>query len=142
MPSQWSLIDPGYSRIQGVCPYVDWALGSGEASFFPNQDRRVPVILRLNRISPREFASGDSFISDTKLRALWRHRVRIPAIYTQPEWRKRPRIVCTASVTRWFFHVLDEHENIRSLVIRITLGLPLRGDSLPPFRDDDGETAR
>lgn len=143
MTSEWKRREAGYSDLQGVCPYVDWALGSGSRGFFPHtQKLRVPVMLRLDRMLPRDFASGDSFFPDARGRALWRNEVRVPAIYTQPDWSTRSRIVCTAVVTRWFFRILEERKDIRARILRITLGLPLREDSLPLYQAWNGEGAR
>ena len=149
MAIEWKEVTSGYSRLQGVCPFVDWSLGSENSGFFPmdeslpeGQEPRLPVMLRLKGLSPARFASGDDFFDAADQRRRWRARVRVPALYTEPAMEGRTRIVCTALVTRWFFQELERNDRLLAAVIRVTLGLPLRDDSLPEIANDDGEAAR
>jgi hypothetical protein len=140
MTIEWTVTEGGYSGIKGVCPFVDWALGTEHSTFFPTDhgapkdtgERRLPVMLRLDDITPAEFADGTRFFSNADDVARWRQRVRVSALYTAPAMRTRKRFACTALVTRWFFEELGRNEALLRAVARVTLGLPLREESLPP----------
>jgi len=149
MASEWTTREAAYAEIMALCPFIDWALGAGSAGFFPAdqqqldaQDQRLPVMLRLKGMLPAEFASGRAFFSDSAGQARWRRLVHVPALYTEGDMKGRTRIVCTAMVTRWFFEELTRNRALRAAVIRVTLGLPLRNESLPAFKTETGEAAR
>ena len=149
MASEWTTRAPAYAEIMALCPFIDWALGAGSAGFFPAdqqaldaQEQRLPVMLRLKGMLPAEFASGRAFFSDSAGQRRWQQRVRVPALYTESNMKGRTRIVCTAMVTRWFFEELTRNRALRAAVIRVTIGLPLRNESLPALKTETGEAAR
>jgi hypothetical protein len=148
MASEWTRRAPAYAEIMALCPFIDWALGAGSAGFFPadqqlieERDRRLPVMIRLKGMLPAEFASGRAFFPDGAGQERWRRRVHVPALYTEGDMNGRTRIVCTATVTRWFFEELARNRALRAAVIRVTLGLPLRNESLPAFKNVPDEAA-
>lgn len=149
MAIEWTKREAAYAEIMALCPFIDWALGAGSAGFFPAdqqlldaQDQRLPVMLRLKGMLPAEFASGRAFFPDSAGQERWRRRVRVPALYAEGDMKGRTRIVCTAMVTRWFFEELVRNRALRAAVIRVTIGLPLRNESLPEYKTETGEAAR
>ena len=148
MATKWSESQPVYAGIESICPFLERALGDGQADFFPaghtedTQKRRFPIMVRLKELTPRRFAAGDSFFSDPRELARWRARVLVPALYTEGDMKGRTRLVCTALVTRWFFDTVKTNKALRDAIIRITLALPLRDESLPVYKDiADGSAA-
>jgi hypothetical protein len=141
MAIEWSKRDPGYAGMRGMCPFVDRALDPSNPSFFPHgahgpeagEDlRRMPVMLRLDAMTPAAFAEGRRFFSRPEDLARWRRSVRVPRLYTEGNQKGRTRIVCTAMVTRWFLEEIGRNAALRAAVVRVTLGLPLRAECLPP----------
>jgi hypothetical protein len=131
--AEWVKVDSNYVHISGMDPYVEWALGAGRANFFlpGRQQRWLPVLVRLKGISPQEFANGQQFVEDGQSLALWRASVRVSALYTGGE-RDDRETYCTAMVRPGFFEFVKRSDTLRDSVARITIGLPLDAESLPP----------
>ncbi len=131
--AQWVEAESSYAHIPGMDPYVEWALGAGRANFFREgrQQRWMPVALRLNGINPRDFADGGKFVEDGQSLALWRASVRVSPLYTEPG-RDPAETYCTAMVRQGFFEVMKRSGRLREFVARVTIGLPLGAESLPP----------
>jgi hypothetical protein len=131
--ARWIEAESSYVHIPGMDPYVEWAVGAGRAHFFKEgrQQRWLPVAIRLNGISPREFADGNQFVEDGQSLALWRASVRVSPLYTSAE-RSKGEIFCTAMVSQGFFEFMKRNGRLRDFVARVTVGLPLDRESLPP----------
>ena len=96
----------------------------------------MPVLLRLNDVSARDFASG-AFIEDTKRRKRWQDTVRVSPLYTESSAAADAAPYCTTMVREEFFDMVRLDERVRAVVDDVTLGLPLDAESLPP---DGGKT--
>jgi hypothetical protein len=131
--AEWVEAESSYAHIPGMDPYVEWALGAGRPHFFREgrQQRWLPIAVRLNGISPRDFADGNIFVEDGQSLALWRASVRVSPLYTEPE-RGADEIFCTAMVSQGFFEFMKRNGRLREFVARVTIGLPLDAESLPP----------
>lgn len=127
---EWGQAEPSYAHIPGMDPYVEWALGAGRPHFFmPGRQRRwIPILVRLNGISPDDFADGQQFVDDGQSLALWRASVRLSPIY---RGRGVHEPYCTAMVTPGFFEFMKRSDKLRQSVTRVTIGLPLDAESLP-----------
>lgn len=130
--AEWLEVESSYAHIPGMDPYVEWALGAGRAHFFREgrQQRWLPVVVRLKNTSPREFADGDKFIDDGQSLALWRASVRVSPLYASRE--SVDETFCTAMVRQGFFEFMKGNARLRDSVTRVTIGLPLDAESLPP----------
>lgn len=143
MAIEWTQSKADDAELRAVCPFIHAVRdaagpqlhGRGAAGAQP-RPRPFPVMIRLRKMLPAEFQSGDAFYEDAGARERWRRRVKVPALYTQGDMRGRTRIVCTAWVTRWFFEQLAANPALRAAVVRVTPDVPLGSDSLPPFEDD------
>src|SRR5690606_32480166 len=111
---------------------TEWALDAGKGSFFPSgrQQRWLPVLVRLNGISPRDFADGQHFVDDGQSLAMWRASVRVSPLYIDDRHDRR-QPYCTAMVRPGFFEFMKRSRKLRESVARITIGLPLDSESLP-----------
>jgi hypothetical protein len=132
--SGWVEAASNYAQIPGMDPYAEWALGTGRQHFFRpqagRQQRWLPVLIRLNGISPQAFVDGQSFVDDGQSLSLWRGSIRLSPLYARRESdSKEP--YCTAMVRLGFFEFLKRNETLRAVVTRITIGLPLDAASLP-----------
>jgi hypothetical protein len=131
--AEWVEAESSYAQIPGMDPYVEWALGAGRPQFFREgrQQRWMPVALRLNGISPQDFADGGLFVEDGQSLALWRASVRVSPLYANAE-RGPNEAFCTAMVRQGFFEFMKRSGRLREFVARVTIGLPLDAESLPP----------
>jgi hypothetical protein len=132
--SEWVTVDSSYANIPGMDPYVEWALGAGRAHFFleGRQQRWLPVLLQLRGVSPGEFADGHGFIEDGQSLALWRASIRVDSLYAEREQEEDGDTYCTAMVRPGFFEFMRRSARLRESVARVTIGLPLDAESLPP----------
>jgi hypothetical protein len=130
----WAKVPSPYCSIPGLDPYVDWVLRSGEALFFASGQRRMPILfqLRLRGISVRDFLSGRGFI-DEERRALWREAIGSPVFDNRPAELLPDVGYGTTFVTSDFFEFLRD-AGLQEIFPRVTLGLPLRTESLGPPR--------
>ena len=116
-----------YSRISGVDPYIDWAFSLGKA-YFPTDkegNTQIPVLLQLNRISVAKFAREKRFI-----RGAGKRTIRISSLYRRPPRGLEATKNCTALVTRQFFDVLKDNDDLAGFVARVTLGPSLIAEGL------------
>ena len=122
---------------------VPWALGAGRRYFFlpGRQDEWMPVLLRLNGISARDFADM-LFIDDAEERRRWKDVVRVAPFYLEADAGADAAPYCTAMVREEFFRMLERDARIRKLVESVTIGPPLDSDSLPPVEDGGTDQAR
>jgi hypothetical protein len=126
--------DPGFSTVPGVDPYIDWALGAGRAHFFlrGRQQEWMPVLLRLKGISARDFAAGKFFgEEEAEKRKRWLELIHVSPLYLDAPARADATSYCTAMAREGFFEFMKSDEQIREVVIGVTLGLPLDAESLP-----------
>ena len=125
-------------QARGMDPSIGWALGPGKHRFlrYGGQQEWMPVLLRLNGIGARDFASG-AFFEDTKRRKRWQDSVRVSPLYTESPAAADAAPYCTAMVQEDFFDLVRRDERVRAVVDDVTLGLPLDAESLPP---DGGKT--
>jgi len=115
-------------------PYIDWALGPGRSYYFnPEQPSDwIPVLIMLNGIDAREFASGILFIDSEEDQKKWQHLVRVPSLYTESPAADFASPYCTAMVLEDFFSILKKNAKLRSLINDISLGLPLDQETFSP----------
>jgi hypothetical protein len=135
MASQWVTVEPGFSRVPGVDPAVEWALGEGADYFFPSENQRqwVPILVQFKEeLSESEFESGRRFVAEG-----WKVPMRVGRVHTA-DFADRPVRFTTALVSRAYFLRLVElwpdpkfKEAYEKYIARIILGLPLDDDSLP-----------
>ncbi len=135
MASEWTTVEPGFSRVPGVDPAVEWALGEGADYFFPseNQQQWVPILVQFKEeISESEFENGKRFIAEG-----WKVPVRVGRVHTADS-ADRPVRFTTALVSRAYFQRLVDlwpnkefQEAYKKYIARIVIGLPLDDDSLP-----------
>ena len=127
-----------FASVPGVDPFVDWALGPGRKYFFlpgrSNQDR-MPVVVKLNGIKVKDFATGAQFDKESnrsELVALWAKSVQVSMLETEGPGAAELNSYCAPTVTETFFHLLKQQASLRELVAGVTLGLPLDSELLPP----------
>lgn len=90
---------------------------------------KLSILLRLNNLSPKEFAEGEKDgkpIYETDLGSThWSEIVQVPSLYSgladagDTIWR-----YCTARVTAKFFDMLRGDSLLQSYIYRLSLGLP------------------
>lgn len=133
MPPRWKRAEPLYANIPAVDANVDWALGPGRAHFFRRgrQDRWMPVLVRLAGTTVRDFAEGKGFIEDARSLGLWQESVRVDSLYFGRDDDSAEIGFFTAMVRQGFFEFLRRNSDLRKFVVGVTLGLPLKAESLP-----------
>lgn len=147
MSSEWFKEDElTLASALGVDPDVEWAL-SGEEGLdylFPAEGLRwMPVVVEFktgSSLSLDDFRDGTE-IAGEQLEQ-WRKSVRALRLHTIEQHRDKPLRFCTALVTRDFFQLVwnlwkqgGTKSNYFQQVDRVTLGLPLEEDSLPPVEN-------
>jgi hypothetical protein len=121
-----------YARIPGIDPYIDWVLGPGKPYYFRpgRQDDWLYVLIRLTKISARDFAQGEGFTTGAD-NARWRTAVHIPLLFIEDSTDDGTRdLTCPALVREDFFVMLRASARIRQNVVGVSLSLPL-AQSLP-----------
>jgi hypothetical protein len=120
----WEPIKREPGLFDGTDVYFQWALGAGQADFFPSEgrDERLPVLLRLKGVSARAFADG---------LASWTSSVHVPALYTRPVEGLEATTYCTALVKPEFFDLLKKDPRVHDRIARITVHPPLPRSSRP-----------
>jgi hypothetical protein len=92
----------------------------------------MPVLVKLNGTSPKEFATG-GFLNknnDQELIDRWPELVKVPDVYTEGEAGEEKDAHCVAMVTEEFRELLANCK-ISDNFSSIELGLPLDTESLP-----------
>ena len=139
MSSQWIPEGLGYSSVMGVDPAVEWALGEdGVEDFFPSERREwMPVLVQLtDDLSFRvaDFIEGKRIAPD--FLSIWARSVRVPRVHALAPGGDGNVRFCTALVTREFFELVWKKDAVQKnyvkYVARVSLGLPLEAESLPP----------
>jgi hypothetical protein len=102
---------------------------------------RLSILLRLNNLSPKEFAEGEKGgkpIYETNLgTARWSDIVQVPSLYSgladdgNTIWR-----YCAARVTAKFFDMIRGDSLLQSYIYRLSLGLPFSKDPPPAAQVD------
>jgi hypothetical protein len=118
---QQSATGPEYfSTIPGVDPYVDWALGAGSASFMVQVEGRawLPVLIETSGCAARDLALG-----------VWERVLQLSALYSEPPAGLEAATHCTALVTREFFTMLLNDDNLKKQIARVAVGPPLRAEA-------------
>jgi hypothetical protein len=135
MSADWTYQDAGLATDPGIDSAIDWALGAGRGSFFGpgRQQDRIPIVVLLNGISASGFAQGDLFIETDDERISWRASVSVPAFYTDAPADPAPGLgYVTAMVRTNVPGLLQTNARLRGFIARISIGLPLGEESLPP----------
>jgi hypothetical protein len=121
-------------------PYVSWAQGIGRSQFFlqDQQQKWVPVLLKLTEISIAEFAKGDSLFPPSPQHSQqvesFLQNVKIPREYTgSPDAGEEVDSYCMAMVAHdYFLEQIATNDLFKSRIAEVELGLPLDLESLGP----------
>ena len=140
MAPDWIESRSRFADISAVDCYIDLALGTKEAGFFPaeRQQEWMSVLLQLNGISASQFAAG-TVVSDDDLAWLewWRPLVHVPALYRRPVAGLGAQSHCTAYVQKRFFDELAAIPSLQKVLTRITRGQSFA--SYAPPEDSGGQ---
>jgi hypothetical protein len=138
MAKTWVADEQKLLDARGIDPAVEWALNEGSDYLFPEEGLHwVPVLVELKAGSDlglEQFADGERLAP--KHVETWRASVRALRLHAiGADAAERLRFV-SALVTRDFFALLSREPDVRSRygehIARVSLGLPLEAESLPP----------
>jgi hypothetical protein len=138
MPEQWVHFPVRSESDVRIDPYYAW----GEATDFfylfgkRQANPRFTVSIRVrDGFTAKQLARGDWGSAEPP--GKWQDWLRIPPVYKDPPLGLEASKICTASVSRRFFHELrDKDSALSKIVWRASLGLPLPprpdGKPIPP----------
>ena len=111
----WHAAETHPEAQRRVDPYFEWARATGFAHLFrAGQERRFPVIVELHGTTARDFARTD-----------WGDMIRVPAMYRDPPAGLAGFTYCSATVTQEFFTRVATNAQLRQVVRRVELSLPI-----------------
>lgn len=124
--------EANYAAMPGIDPYIDWVLGPGRPYYFRpgRQSDWLYVLIRLTKISARDFASGEGFTDGTNNNR-WRTAIHVPLLFIEdPDDDGSRDQTVPALVREDFFALLKSLKRVRQSVLRVSLSLPMH-PSLP-----------
>jgi hypothetical protein len=148
--------EPGSLRAfeRLVDPATDWVLGEVKRGaldkkstgpgvdyfFLPERKNQfwLPILVGLKDIAVQDFAAGVQFDKLAKadlLKKQWMSCTVFSPLDTEGPFAAERSFYCAPTVTKVFFYLLNQIDELREVVTNVTLGLPLDWDSLPKLPD-------